>query len=264
MGIPLKGGRTFNAGEMEATGPPACLINEAMARLYYPGQNAVGRRLVLGVVDPKQTLMPVVGVVADTHEAGLADAVAPQIYFPGLATPAAIVVRTSGDPISYAAAIRRAVHSLDEGQPLTRVRSLDQVLGESVARRRFSMILFAAFACLALALSAVGLYGVISWSVARRTQELGVRQALGAQRRDLIRMVLGEGLWLSIWGVLAGVALSAMVTRALQGLLYQTETMDPVAFLAASLGLISVSVGACLVPALRAARVQPMAALRHE
>jgi putative ABC transport system permease protein len=264
MRIRLKAGRSFNEVEMGANGPPACLINETMARLYFPGKSAIGRRLVLGLVDPRQTLMPVVGVVADTHERGLAEAVAPQIYFPGLSNPTTVIVRTAGEPTNYTAAVRRSVRGLDAGQPLTQVRSLAEVLQESVARRRFSMMLFTGFAVLALSLAAIGLYGVISWSVARRTQELGVRQALGAGRGDLVGMILREGLWLGSIGVAAGVGLSFAITHALEGLLYRTKPLDAVTFATASAGLLVVSLIACLVPAIRAANTQPVAALRHE
>jgi putative ABC transport system permease protein len=264
MGITMREGRTFSGAETEPTGPPACLINESMARRYYSGRSPIGRKVVLGVVDPQQTAIPIVGVVRDTRELGLAEDSEPQIYFPGLNSPGTVVLRTTSDPMSLAAAVQRVVRAIDPGQPVSQIRPMDDILAASIGRRRFSMTLLSGFALLALVLAGTGLYGVIACSVAQRTQEWGLRQALGARPEDLVKIVFREGVALSMFGLVAGVALAGAATRFMASLLYQTEATDLLTFSTVGIVLLAVSAVACLVPAWRAARVDPMVALRWD
>jgi putative ABC transport system permease protein len=264
MSIPLRAGRTFSGAEMETTGPPVCIVNEAMARRFYGDRGAVGRRVMLGVLDPKPQATVIVGVSGDTLELGLAQDAEPQIYFPGFSSAGTVVLRTTNDPLGLSAAVRREVQAIDPAQPVARIMTMDAIVGASVARRRFSLTLLAAFSLLALVLACTGLYGVISYSVAQRTQELGLRQALGGQPRDLVRMIFFEGLFVSAVGVAGGVATSLATTRIMSDMLFRISSTDVPTFGTVILILVLVSLIACVVPAWRAARVDPMAALRSE
>ena len=268
MAIPLREGRTFNGAEMEATGPAVCVINESMARRFYGwqrgGRSAIGRNVMLDVLNPKPQATAIVGVVGDTREMGLAQEAEPQIYFPGFSAGGTVVLRASQDPLSLSGAALHEVHAIDPMQPVAHVEAMDEVIDASVARRRFSLRLLAGFALLALALVCTGLYGVISYSVEQRTQELGLRQALGGKPSDLMRMVLVEGLWLSAMGLAGGAVVAVAATRVMSNLLYQTSATDALTFGVTGLVLATVSAIACLAPAWRAARVDPMTALRSE
>ncbi len=264
MAIPLREGRTFSGAEMEAAGPPVCVINESMARRFYGDRSAIGRNVMLGVLDPKPQATAIVGVVGDTREMGLAQAAEPQIYFPGFSAAGTVVLRTASDPLSFSGAARREVHAIDPTQPVARMEAMDAIVGASLARRRFSLALLGGFSVLALVLACTGLYGVISYSVEQRTQELGLRQALGGQPRDLIRMIFFEGLLLSAIGVAGGTAVAVAAGRVMSSLLYETAPVDPLTSSAVGLLLGAVSAIACLKPAWRAARVDPMVALRSE
>jgi predicted permease len=264
MAIPFRAGRTFNGAEMEATGPPACVINEAMARGFFGGRGAAGRNVMLNVLDPNPQATPIVGVVGDTRETSLALDAAPQIYFPGFSAAGSVVLRTTSDPMSLSGAVREAVHAIDPTQPVARMEGMDTIVDASLARRRFSLTLLAGFALVALVLSCTGLYGVISYSVAQRTQELGLRHALGGRPFDLVRMILAEGMLVSAIGIAGGALTALAVTRFMSSLLYETAPTDSLTFAAVCLLLGLVSVTACLFPAWRAARVDPMTALRSE
>lgn len=264
MAIPVREGRTFSGAEMETTGAPVCIINETMARRFYGGGAAVGRKVMLNVLDPKPQATVIVGVFGDTREMGLAQDAEPQIYFPGFSSSGTVVVRTTGDPLSLSAAVRREVHAIDSTQPVARIMRMDAIVGASVARRRFSLTLLGGFSLLALVLACTGLYGVISYSVAQRTQELGLRQALGGRPADLVRMIFLEGLFVSAVGVAGGITASPATTRIVRDLLFRTSTTDVATFGAVSLILVFVSSIACVLPAWKAAKVDPMAALRSE
>ena len=264
MGIALRKGRTFTDAEMDANAPPVCIMNETLVRRYFNGRDPIGRHVILGVVDPAQQGVPIVGVAADTRESALADDAEPQIYFAGAGNSGSVVVRTSGDPRAFAPVVRAAMQTADPNLPVPQIRSMEEVVAASVARRRFLIALLTVFASLAVLLAAIGLYGVISWSVAQRTRELGLRKALGGKTWDLIRMVLAEGAMLGIVGVAGGALASVAVTRALSNLLFAMSATDPLTFAAAGITLLTIALAACIVPAWRAAAVEPMTALRHD
>jgi putative ABC transport system permease protein len=246
--------------------PDAAVINGAMARKFFPGEDPLGKRINLG--DPADTpWITVVGVVGDARTGGLDQEPYPQVYLPAAQFPrraGTFVARAKGDPAALAPALRRELAAIDKDLPLYNVRTMEQVLSDSVSRRRFQMILIAAFAGVGLLLAAVGIYGVISYSVAQRRHEIGVRMALGARAADILRLVVGQGLVLTLLGVGAGLAGALMLTRLLAGLLYGVSATDPLTFAGVALALLGVALLACLVPARRATKVDPMIALRYE
>jgi putative ABC transport system permease protein len=242
------------------------VINETMARRYFPGEDPVGRRLNLG--DPaKIPWITIIGVVGDARTGGLDKEPYPQMYVPAAQQPqraGTFVARTSGDPASITPALRRELAAMDKNLPLYNVRTMEQVLSDSISRRRFQMILIVAFAGVGMLLAAVGIYGVISYSVAQRRHEIGVRMALGARAADILRLVVGQGLGLTLAGVGLGLAGAFVLTRVLASLLYGVSATDPLTFACVSLALLGVAMLACLVPARRATKVDPMIALRYE
>jgi len=265
MGIRLVSGEKFT--ERDRAGAPAVtLISETMARKYWPGEDPVGKRINLG--DPARSpWRTVVGVVKDIRREALDKEPYPQMYSPIAQFPRrglSVVARASGDPLGLVPAVRRELAGLDKDLPLSNVRTMEQVLAESVARRRFQMLLIAAFAGIGLLLAAVGIYGVISYSVAQRRHEIGVRMALGARAPDILRLVVGQGLGLALAGVGVGLLAAFALTRVMSSLLYGVSATDPVTFACVSLALLGVALLACLIPARRATKVDPMVALRYE
>ena len=265
MGIGHVRGERLTAQHREGV-PDACVINETMARKFWPDEDPVGKRLNIG--DPASTpWMTVVGVVRDARSSGLEKEPYPQVYMPALQfrrRAMTFVARTSGDPLALVPTVRRELAALDKDLPLYNVRTMEQVLADSISRRRFQMILIAAFAGLGLLLAAVGIYGVISYSVAQRTHEIGVRVALGARAKDILRLVVGQGLGLTLVGVGVGLAGAFALTRVMASLLYGVSATDPLTFAVVPLALLGVALLACLVPARRATKVDPMVALRYE
>jgi putative ABC transport system permease protein len=267
MGIKMVQGRDFN--EQDKSGSlQAVVISEKTARHYWPGENAIGKRLKPGVTTSEGPWREVIGVVRDTRQN---DFVAPpkmQMYFVhsqiNSFAPNALVVRTSIDPLSLSTSVRNAVWSIDKDQPVSNIRSMEEIVSRAVARQRFSTMLLGIFATLALVLAAVGIYGVMSYSVAQRTREIGIRMALGAQRSDVLKMAVGQGLKLVLIGVAIGLAAAFVLTRVMASLLFGVSATDPVTFVAISLVLVSVAALASLVPALRASRIDPMVALRYQ
>jgi putative ABC transport system permease protein len=266
LGIPIVAGRDFTDRDNDmASG--AAIINEAMARRYFPNEDPIGKRLTLGLHRPGDPWLTIVGVVKDIPHRGLESESAPDWYLSYLDEPRRhgyLMARASGDPASLAAAIRSQVSAIDKDQPVTAIRTLNEVIASTTAPRRFNTLLLAIFAAVALALAATGIYSVISYSVTQRTQEVGVRMALGARPGDVIRLILKQGLTLTLIGVAAGLLGAIAAARVMTGLLYGVAATDPATFVAISLLLVIVATLACYLPARRAARVEPITALRHE
>ena len=243
------------------------IVNETMARRYWPGENAVGEQVLRACRNDTPAL--IVGVVADSQQKSVDSKVVPEMYMPYAGHPFAsflvtFVIRTSESPLNVAAAVRRAVAEIDPDQPVIQIRTLENVVAETLWRPHLSAILMGVFAALALVLSAVGIYGVFSYSVGQRTHEIGIRSALGATRGDILRLVLEEGMILALLGVGIGTLAALGLTRLLAGLLYGIRPRDPLTFVSSSLLLAGVALFACFVPARRATKVDPMVALRYE
>ncbi|MEJ2010307.1 MAG: ABC transporter permease [Acidobacteriota bacterium] len=272
MGIPLLRGRFFTAADTTSSAPVA-VIDSTLARSYFPGKNPIGRTLTIPNAGP----IRIVGLVGHVRHWGLSDSsrhTQNQIYFAFSQLPdqwlslmyrnTTMIVRTRLDPAAVMPAIRKAVYGPSRDQPVYDVQTLRAFVAESMAWQHFPMILLAAFALLSLVLASVGLYGVISYSVNRRRHEIGIRMALGAKRRDVLKLVISQGLKLAIVGVVVGIAGALVLTRFLSSLLYGVKPTDPLTFIAVSLVLVAVALVACYIPARRAAKVDPMVALRYE
>ncbi|HEX8144503.1 MAG TPA: ABC transporter permease [Pyrinomonadaceae bacterium] len=267
LGIPLVRGRYFNETDT-ADAPPVVIVNETLARQFFPGQDPVGKRFRQGGAEQDQPFMQIVGVVGDVKYEGLEAKVQPAFYEPFLQSPWSdmylAVQSSTTDPLTLVPAIRQEVAALDKDVPVAAINTMDQLLFKSVAQPRFRTLLVAIFSAMALLLAAIGIYGVISYSVAKRTHEIGIRMALGAQRRDVLKMIVGQGMVLTLIGVLIGVAAALLVTRFMSGLLYGVTATDPLTFIAVSLMLALVALLATVIPAHRATKVDPMEALRYE
>jgi putative ABC transport system permease protein len=270
LGIKLIDGRLLEESDNEAA-PPVAVIDETFAKRFWPGGGAVGKRVVVGGTQQQLNWGRIVGVVSHVKHYALQKDGREQIYFPYLQRPTRsmfVTVLTAGDPSNQEAAVRAAVQTIDSDQPIYSIKSMDQLLSESVAQPRLNGILFGAFGVIAVILAAVGIYGVMSYSVEQRTHEIGVRMALGAQRRDVLRLIVGQGFGLTLTGVAigAGVGLAAALafTRVMSSLLFRVNATDPVTFVIVSLLLGVVALIACMMPARRAASCDPMIALRNE
>ncbi|HEX5412739.1 MAG TPA: ABC transporter permease [Terriglobia bacterium] len=263
--VPLLTGRFLTDSDRAGT-QPVIVISQAMAKRFWPGENPLGKHLTT-VFAPGMSF-EVVGVVGNIRISSLADETPVEaMYIPILQFPdfaMSFAVRTSVPPLGMVPAVARAVHQIDPDQPLGDVMTMSQIMNDSLARRRFSMMLLAAFAGLAVILAAIGIFGIIAHSVSRRTHELGIRMALGAEKNDVLRMVVGQGLKLALIGVAVGIAGALALTRFLSSLLYGVKATDPLTFIAVSLIMIAVALAACYIPARRAAKVDPMVALRYE
>jgi len=266
MGIPVLRGRVFGASD-GANAPPAAVISQSLAQKYFPGADPIGRRIQFGNMDGDQRLLEIVGVVGNVREYGLDGAPTLTVYANAFQRPQsyslAMVVRARGNPATLVPAMRQAVQSLNPEMPTT-FRTLTEVYSSSLDARRFSLVIFGVFASVALILAILGLYGVISYAVAQRTHEIGIRIALGAQAGDVLRLVVGQGMALALIGVGLGLLGAIAVTRLMTSLLYGVSATDPLTFAGISLLLTIVAFVACLIPARRATKVDPMVALRHE
>ncbi len=275
MGIPLHAGRVFTRHDT-AGSPPVIVVNQALARQYFPDEDPVGRALVTGGPDSDDPPDRIVGVVADVRQLALDRPPAPTVYaaaaqapdettaFLANLFPISWVIRTAGDPSSYGEVVRGEILALDPEQPVSDLRSLEQLMSGSIASRQFSTLLLAIFAVLALVLAMVGIYGVTSYAVAQRTREIGIRQALGATGGAALKLILGQGVKLAAIGVAAGVLAALGLSRWLTSMLYDTAPTSPGIFAATSAALLAAAVAACLVPAMGATRVDPIVALREE
>jgi putative ABC transport system permease protein len=267
MGIPLLRGRYFT----EQDGPKSMrvlIVSESLAKKYWPGRDPMGKRLKWGPPESTDPWLTVVGIVGDVKQGPLETAADAHTYEPyaqlGVPLSLRVAVRGQADPAGLAADIRAVVRGLDPQLALGSVRTMDEVISQSRASRRFSLVLLGSFAALALVLAAIGIYAVLTYSVARRTHEIGVRMALGARGGEVVRLVLGQGLRVSAIGIVFGVAGALGLTRFLQSLLYEVRPTDPPTFVVVLLLLVSVSVAASYLPARRAMLVDPIVALRYE
>jgi putative ABC transport system permease protein len=271
MRVPLLKGRFLTENDL-ASSPLITVVDEEMVRRYWPNENPIGKRITFGPAPgaadtSSRQWIEVVGVVGHTKHEGLAADPRVQLYFPYRQSgiPAmTIAARTAGDPESYVNAMRQAVRSVDPDQPISRVQTMETLLEQSVGQRKLSMLLLSLFSGIALLLASVGIYGVMSYSVAQRAREIGVRIALGAERRDVLRMVLRQGMRLALAGVGVGLVTAFALTRVIASQLYDVRPTDPVTFVSVASLLIGVALVANLVPALRATRVDPAVVLREE
>jgi len=268
VGIPLIEGRTFTDQDREGT-PGVVIIDDRLARDYFEGEDPIGRSL-----ETLHGKFTIVGVVGSVKSYGLEAKAPPNIYLPYVQLPEGLfgllgrgmvfALRTTSDPMSVASATRSEILRLDKDQPVFNVKPMEQLFSEAFGERRFNTMLLAAFAGVALLLAAVGIYGVMSYAVAQRTHEIGIRVALGARRRDVLRLVVGEGMLLAVIGIAVGVAGAIGLTRFISGLLFSVSPTDPLTLGTVALMLLGIALLACYVPARRASSVDPIRALRYE
>jgi ABC-type antimicrobial peptide transport system permease subunit len=266
MEIPLLQGRTFDRSDQPNT-LHAAVISESMAKKYWPNESPIGQAIQFGNMDGDLRLLHVVGVVGDVHDRGVDAATSPTVYANSLQRPPssriAVVVRGQLAPGALIPAMRQAVQSLDPQLPVT-FKTLDEVFASSLDQRRFSLVIFAVFGCVALLLAAMGIYGVTNYAVTQRTQEIGIRMALGARMGDVLKLVLRNGMSLTLIGVALGILGAVAITRVMSSLLFGVEPTDPFTFIAVAVILIMVAFIACYIPARRATKVDPLVALRYE
>lgn len=263
FGIPLLAGRSLNQQD-QLNSPQVALVNQTWAKRHAANpQDVIGKRFGFG--DTQR--WTVVGVVGDVKQSGLTQSTRAEIYYPHAQAPNSslnLIVRSTADPTTLTTTLRREVFKLDPAQPLANVRTMETVVVESIADRRFNMLLLGLFAGLALVLAALGIYGVLSYTVAQSTRELGIRMALGAQARDVLRLVIGQGLLLTLAGIVLGLGGAFALTRWLESLLFGVKATDPLTFAAVPTVLLAIALLSCLVPARRATKVDPLVALRSE
>ena len=265
MGIPLVRGRNFTEHDTNGSALVA-IINEATAKQVFPGEDPIGQ--YIENYGPKDEKLQIVGVVGNVRHLALETAPRPELYQPlgqGMWPLMLIAVRTAPEnPLTLLPAVQQAVWSVNKSVPLGNPRTMNDMIARTLLQKKFTMLVLSIFAGAALLLAAIGLYGVISYSVAQRTRELGIRIALGAQRSDVLRLILRQGMTLVAAGVIFGVAASLGLTRLIASLLYGISASDPLTFLLFSVALVLVAFVACWLPARRAARVDPVIALRAE
>jgi len=272
FGVRMIQGRTFTEQDA-AGGLPVAVVNETFVKKYLSKVDPLTQRVVVEQLIPGVTKLgppiewQIVGVYHDVHNGGVRREGFPEIDVPFWQSPwpqAGLAVRTFGDPASMTKSITAVVHTVDPDLPLDQVKTMDQLVHESLASDRFSTVLFASFAGLALLLAAIGIYGVMSFAVAQRTHEIGLRIALGAGPQQVLRLVLGEGMLLALIGLGVGLAVTYFVGRLMKTILYQVNALDPAAISAVTAVLLLSALLACYIPARRATRVDPMVALRDE
>jgi putative ABC transport system permease protein len=265
MGIPLVRGRELSQFD-QADGAPVALINQSLAQRYWPHEEPVGRKVTLTVLG-KVVTCEIVGVAGDVRPNGYDSSPRPEIYLPYAQSPASLVtwvVRTAGDPVSQLTAVKEKIREANPSQTFLSIATLDQLAERTISQRRFNLLLLGAFGALALALASVGLYGLLSYTTAQRTHEIGIRVAMGAQTGDVLRLIIGQGLRLILTGIAVGLAGAVALTRLMQSLLFGVGSADPLTFTGVALLLAGVALLACWIPARRATKVDPMVALRSE
>lgn len=263
LGISLLKGRDFSDGD-KTDAPQVAIINQNLARTYFANEDPLGKRITFS---DGESWMSIVGVIGDVKQVSLGSSAKPEVYFPYLQAAAAamsLVVRTTNDPQSQAAAVKGQIRVIDRDLPIEDGKTMEQLLAESVSGPRFNMLLLTMFAVVALVLALVGIYGVMSYTVTQRTHEIGIRVAVGAQSRDVFRMVLGQGMLLALIGVAFGLVGALALTRLMTSMLFGVEPNDPVTFATIALLVIAVALIACYFPGRRAMKVDPLVALRYE
>ena len=267
MGIPLVRGRLIERSD-DNKAPGVLVVNEAFVKRFFPNGDPIGKRIRLGKLTADFPWATVVGIVGDVRGSALDENPQPTMYWPVAQireTPSlAIVVRTQSDPSSFTASVREAIAQVDPTQPIYDMQTLDQLVGKSLGQRRFTLTLMVLFGIIALVLSAIGIYGVMAFAVTQRTQEIGIRMALGARAIDVLKMVVGSGMFLAAIGVAAGLIGAFALTRLMASLLFGVSPTDLVTFGLVTLGLLIVALLACYIPARRATKVDPLVALRYE
>jgi putative ABC transport system permease protein len=259
--IPLLRGRNFTDQEVRQSAK-LVLISDLLARQVFPNEEPIGKRLVIGIGGQA---FEIIGVVGDIRHSALENGPAPAMYFPTYeGSWMNVVIRAQGDPANLAAAVRREVKAIDPDQPIAAVKTMDEWLATSVSSQRYRTSLLAVFALIALLLAATGIYGVMSYSVAQRTHEIGVRMALGARRFDVLKLVVGQGMMLVAIGVALGLMGAVALTRVMSSLLFAVTPKDPLTFVAVAMFLPLVAFVACYIPARRGTKVDPLVALRYE
>ena len=264
MGIRLVRGRVFTAQD-DAKAPRVAIINETMARQHFPNEDPIGKRI--NITNGPDAWREIVGIVGDIKQYGVDKATSNQSYEPFAQAPFSslnVVIRTSGSPAALLSAIRPTVYAVDKDQPIGTIRPLEEIMADSIARQRFAMTLLTVFSLVALVIAAVGIYGVMAYSVVQRTGEFGIRMALGAQQRDVLRLVLTQGGKLIGLGLIIGLAATLAASRAMGSMLFNTSAQDPLTLATITLLLGAVALIACLLPANRATKVNPIEALRVE
>jgi putative ABC transport system permease protein len=267
MGVQLLRGRAFDERINIQGAPEVVIISDSLARRHWPGEEAIGKRIKYGPTGGPEQWMTIVGVVADARQRALDQESKPGLYVPLRQSPIAsssLVVRTTGTPAGLASAVKEKIWAIDPLLPLGATRTMDQVVSESLWRPRIYSWLFGVFAALALGIAALGVYGVLSQSVAQRTQEIGIRMALGAEPLTVLSIIMRQGLVLTSIGLLIGLAGASVLTRLMVSLLYGVSSADLIAYSAASLILAASAAIAMLAPAYRSTRVDPIKALRCE
>jgi predicted permease len=265
--IPLRRGRLFTSADGPAT-QRVVVVNESLARRFFPDDDALGKRVTYDdPTDAQARWLTIVGIVADTRRGGVDREPRAELYYPLTQAPDRrmyVLVRTSGDPLALVRPAQAQVWAIDSNQPTASVRSVEAILADAQANRRFTTLLLGLFSIVALALAAIGIYGVIAYSTAQRVQEIGIRMALGASRTNVLTSVLKEAVMIGAVGLALGIAAALALTRFLSGLLFGVGARDPMTFVALPLGLLLVAVLAALIPATRAVRVNPLVALRGD
>jgi len=264
MGIPILAGREFDTRDRNGA-PDVAILNQAAAQLIFPGENPIGQRLRVDMY--RTPVVEIVGLAADVHHHGLGSAAVPCLFLPQAQAPngfASLVVRTSGEPAAVIAAVKQQMREVAPDQGVQDINTMEELISISLARPKLQTTLMGIFGAIALILACVGIYAVVSYSVEQRTREMGIRLALGAAPRSILRLVVGEGLWMACAGILAGLAGAILLTRYLATLLYAIRPTDTLVYGAVSALLFAAALAGCYVPARRAIRVDPAVVLREE